>query len=214
MINKTAIIKISSVLIVSMAVVIIVLWKSVSFLSYYADIKKNEIDSLELRIEILSKLNNPISDSLISVYNINPRDARIFGTIIKEYCERWNLSWKVMVASFAIETGFTFDPFSYNAKTKCRGLGQIWHKTGKEISGKLNYPWKNDVILYAPYFNIMFSCYYLAEMYLMFETTEGAISGYNMGPERYRKHKEGIEVLENYDHWNKVKTQLEKLGYE
>lgn len=157
-----------------------------------------------------------ISDILISRYNVDKFQARVYSEIIESFAEMMNLDKWFVVATICVESNFNL--LAINKHKTCYGLMQINLKTGQELCDELELPYAGKYTLFDPYFNILIGCYYfskldsLCKIHKLFEDhLQNLTVAYNVGLGNYLKIKRGDFQLINYDHWNKIKKEHEWL---
>jgi len=165
--------------------------------------------------------NNEIVDTLISIYKLNKEKANLIGSSVYYFSKKLDIPWQIIIAKIKVESNFNYLAKS-NKKTKsngdkkaeyARGLMQLKPSTAREICHEFGMEWLGTNMLYSPFYNIKFGTYYLYKMRGIFgNKIMDMVISYNIGCYRYYNILNKKEKMpENYQHWNKVKKEIDKL---
>ena len=157
-----------------------------------------------------------LRDTLHHRYFMDYNQTRLLAPIIIETADIFGINQWVIVAMIKVESDF--DYFALNKKNKDYGLMQINVKTGEEIADKLDMPFFKEM-LYDPYFNILFGCFYFDELRsicraqpFFADSFKNIIIAYNYGIGNYYEFRKGKKKLpDDYQHWQKIEKEFKKL---
>jgi len=130
--------------------------------------------SLEKVIQIISRYNNEMSDSL---------KLAIANEIYLMTQKYPNLNVNFISATITHESAKTWDP-KVTSHVGAMGLMQVMPQTGAFLAVKEGVEWTSaEDILYNPILNIRLGCRYLNDLVGLYEK-DGGLAAYNGGPKR------------------------------
>ncbi|MBD3234656.1 MAG: transglycosylase SLT domain-containing protein [candidate division Zixibacteria bacterium] len=134
---------------------------------------EREIDELRERLKIFQIIEDFQS-------GFTPQERDIIGEVIFTQSKRLGYDPILLLALILTESSFRKGQESYMG---AQGLMQVLPSTGYWLSNKYKMPWKGDMSLFDPHYNIRMGSYYLFELILKFKNVKKALIAYNMGPE-------------------------------
>ncbi len=134
---------------------------------------EREIDELRERLKIFQIIEDFQS-------GFTPQERDVIGEVIFTQSKRLGYDPILLLALILTESSFRKGQESYMG---AQGLMQVLPSTGYWLSNKYKMPWKGDMSLFDPHYNIRIGSYYLFELILKFKDVKKALIAYNMGPE-------------------------------
>lgn len=127
-----------------------------------------------------------------------------YDDIIISNAKKYDLDPSLVAGIIYVESKFITNARSHRGAI---GLMQIMPETGNWIAEKLSIPEFTEEKLLNPEINIMYGCWYLADLKKQFEETIIVLAAYNAGRGNVKKW------LDN-KHWDGRHTTIDQLPFE